>query len=271
MPEKEQLLVILHDGSFPGFLCALGDAMNLRSARGGRPQLRDTGDAIGLFEESSLSRRDDTRAESILTRFRQRLGDGFCQALLEACAAATAGARAAAAAVAMRAWTEGIGVLDDLSDPDAALFEKASKRSRMEANLCAGTIRFSELADGSWYAPLAPDCDVLALIAEHFTERFPGMNWIIHDTNRSTALLHESGRGCALVRGFTLDSAPELAPGELGVRRAWRGYHRAVAISERENPKLQNTHLPRKYRLYMTEFMEDEASALPSATSPVSP
>ena len=60
------------------------------------------------------------------------------------------------------------------------------------------------------------------------------------------------------------------APGE--AERAWRGlwrrFYKTIAIEGRENPKCQATHMPKRYRHVMTEFMEDETNAALPAKLP---
>ena len=45
---------------------------------------------------------------------------------------------------------------------------------------------------------------------------------------------------------------------ELEWRRLWRSFFNTIAIEGRINPKCQATHLPKRYRHVMTEFMEEE-------------
>ena len=40
-------------------------------------------------------------------------------------------------------------------------------------------------------------------------------------------------------------------------RELWRRYFKTIAIEGRLNPKCQSTHMPKRYRHVMTEFMED--------------
>ena len=58
-----------------------------------------------------------------------------------------------------------------------------------------------------------------------------------------------------------------LGPGtaeERGWRELWRRYFKTLTIEERYNPKCQSTHLPKRYRHVMTEFMTEPAPAVPS-------
>ena len=45
---------------------------------------------------------------------------------------------------------------------------------------------------------------------------------------------------------------------ERAFRALWRRYYQTIAIEGRINPKCQSTHLPKRYRHVMTEFLTDE-------------
>lgn len=246
--------VIRHDGSFPGFLCAVGDALNHTKAYKNPVRVRGPHSLPELFDQAIYAARDDDRAWAVLSRLQSRLGVEFCTHLLEAFCSTQDGADEAAAATCIRAWAQGPQALNNLTDTDIALFNAAAHTSRAKAHLYLGIVRFSELSDGSFYAPISPDCDVLPLIAEHFAARFPSMNWIIHDTGRQTAVLHHSGSPWVVADGFRIDHELGFSQAEHELRLVWKRYHHAVAIEQRNNPKLQQSKLPFIYRSCMTEF-----------------
>ncbi len=194
--------VLVYDGSFPGFLCALAEALNLARTKAPVPPIRARGREAGLFTESVEARRDDARAASLWRRLSRKLGEERLRTCLEAFCSDFEGKETALAAVIARAAAAGPAVFDDLNDPATMLVAKAARRAGAQAQLISGLVRFAELADGSWYAPIEPDCDVLPLVAEHFAARYADMAFAIHDRRRGTALVHEPGAACALVEGF---------------------------------------------------------------------
>ncbi len=254
MPETGQTLA--YDGSFPGFLCACAEALNAPDPapaviRANRPQ--------ALFEERHTVSRDDVRAGSLWRRMVGQYGAAPLRVCMEAFVSDLDGADTAAARAMRRVRREGPAALSDLSDPAILLVEKAARRARMEANLFCGLARFSELSDGSWYAAIEPACDILVLVADHFSTRFHSMRFALHDQKRSSALLCEPGRGWNLVEGFSL-TAPEgdsdriLSERELDIRRLWRLYFKATAIQARANPRLQSSRMPKHYWKQLTEM-----------------
>ncbi len=253
------MTVFLHDGTVPGFLCATAELLNARLGEAfGSFAVRSAAAGTELFEEAVPVPRDDERARRLWTRLSGRVGAVAAGTLIEAFLSDVPGADGAAAAMAVRLWTEGARALDDLSEPNAADVERASKRTTGEAHRFIGFVRFAELSDGSWYARIAPDCDVLPLIADHFAERFPAMRWAIHDERRGTAVLHEEGPRWIAVEDFTLAQAPgggtPFSENELGLRAAWKRYFESTAIGSRLNPRLQTSFLPKKHRRNLPEM-----------------
>ncbi|TFG81697.1 MAG: DNA metabolism protein [Spirochaetales bacterium] len=236
-----------HDGSFPCFLCATAEALNEVIA--GRPSPVVSGPAIAeeLFEQRETVARDDRRAATLWTRLERRAGNEAIRTLLEAFCSDLPGANEAVATAIARIWVEGACVLNDLGSPEILAVEKAAVRTRAEAHLMTGLVRFSGLSDDSWYSSIQPDCDILVLIADHFASRFPGMNWIIHDRGRHTAIIHRPEAGWKVVEGFALEGKLAWSDDESRLRETWSRYFRSVAIGERTNPRLQVSHMPKKY------------------------
>ncbi|MFH2114642.1 MAG: TIGR03915 family putative DNA repair protein [Spirochaetota bacterium] len=215
------------------------------------PVIRSIAAGTELFEEPDLVKTDSERADATWARLAKRLGPDFMYTILAAFCSDIAGADSAAASVAMRGWKEGSRILDDLGEPDSCAVEKAAARTRAEAHLMLGAVRFAQLADGSWYARIEPYCDILMHIAGHFSARYPLMRWAIHDTRRAKAVIHEPGKGWSMADGFVLndndDQESLFSADEARVREVWRRYFGAVTIQSRLNPKLQSAHIPKKY------------------------
>ncbi|MFQ8984982.1 MAG: DUF4130 domain-containing protein, partial [Evtepia sp.] len=45
----------------------------------------------------------------------------------------------------------------------------------------------------------------------------------------------------------------------------WRKFYATIAIPQRHNPKLQQTHLPQRFRGHMTEFQPEAVPSRPTA------
>jgi probable DNA metabolism protein len=252
--------VLVHDGSFPGFLCAAAEAINLAKRGRAVPGIRSGTEAPGLFELEFPVHRDDRRAASLWTRLVSELGEAALAQCHEAFCSDLSGREAATLGVLVRLALKGSSALDELSDPDSGLLERAATRARAQAQLMTGLLRFSELADGSWYARFSNECRLLPLMGGHFAARFPTMRFVIHDRGRGEAVLSAPGRPWRIVSGFSLSpewsgEVPPLSGDELRLRACWAQYFDAVAIRERRNPGLQMSRMPKKHWQDLPEMM----------------
>ena len=77
-----------------------------------------------------------------------------------------------------------------------------------------------------------------------------------YDRTHHEVFLSEGGRWKLLpADGFRMGPAGER---ERAFRAMWRKYYQTIAIEGRTNPKCQSTHMPKRYRVVMTEFLTDE-------------
>lgn len=82
-----------------------------------------------------------------------------------------------------------------------------SRKVGNELDKLLGFVRFQDLGS-ILVAQLAPKCNMVPLMMDHFSDRFPDENFILYDENRNLAAVHEAGHSCVLVSGEQLpDSA----------------------------------------------------------------
>ena len=262
-PDRAARVVLSHDGSFTGFLCAVAEAINAYRSASPIPSIRGPLPEVELFDDSVAVPADEGRARRLWERFSRSCGEGAMRLCFEAFCSDFGTREEAIARALVRMSREGRRALDDLADPDISLVERAASRARAQAHLVKGLIRFSELRDGSWFAPIEPDCDVLRLIGDHFAARYADMSFAIHDRIRGTALLYKPGGPWRIVGGFSIETeGRSSAPGdglpfsdrEAAIRSGWIAYFDAIAIDQRRNPRLQAGHMPRKYWRLLPEM-----------------
>jgi probable DNA metabolism protein len=120
-------------------------------------------------------------------------------------------------------------------------------------------VRFQELADGLYFAPIEPDFDVLPLAHQHFVKRYAAMRWCIYDIKRNYGLLYDGGPVQTVVLdmdfiGNTMQLPAEvLSANELTYQQLWKDYFKSTNITERKNLKLHLRHVPSRYWKYLTE------------------
>ena len=122
-------------------------------------------------------------------------------------------------------------------------------------------------------AEIEPKNRVLPLLRRHFCNRYANESFFIYDRTHREMLLYTKGRS----RLACVDSLQLELPGEEEVyyRTLWKRFFETVAIRERENPRCQNTFMPKRYRGTMTEFLPADNRGgdgpPPSSMPPVMP
>lgn len=167
-------------------------------------------------------------------------------------------------------FTLGAEAVERLQIPEiSAVFELCRNVSN-EQHQMIEFLRFSQIGNGSLLAKIGPKNDVLELISPHFADRLPEENWLILDEGRRKASVHRKGRTFFLTdvpetleetlnQQMSYGSLPDMhsrqAAGEEAYETLWKTFFETVAIRERTNPDCQQTHLPLRFRPYMTEFV----------------
>ncbi|MFW6241929.1 MAG: TIGR03915 family putative DNA repair protein, partial [Thermodesulfobacteriota bacterium] len=125
---------------------------------------------------------------------------------------------------------------------------------KKEAHRMRGFARFERMADGTFFAAMAPEYDVLPLIRDHFETRFSDQPRVLCDTRREYALYFDTRRTqSARLKGRVPAAARGGASGDEDVSDLWRTHFQAINIPERRNPRLHLQKLPRKYWGFLTE------------------
>ncbi len=123
-------------------------------------------------------------------------------------------------------------------------------------------LRFSKLKDETYYAPIEPVHNVIPLMIPHFKARFSDQNWVIHDVVRKSGVIYSKESKTAelitiseenkdLLNGRNLDKYYD--DDELFFQSLWKDFHKAIAIEERKNLKLQQQFMPKRYWRFLTE------------------
>lgn len=155
------------------------------------------------------------------------------------------------------ASTLGPGIINHLSDPTVSVIDKAAQRVMKEYHRYLGIIRFRQLADDTYYAPIRPDTNILPLLPPHFMDRFSSQSWVIHDKDRRTALFYDQ-KSIELV---DITAAPDLndeiySEDEKFIQGFWQGYYKAIGVEERKNLKLRQSFLPKKIWEFLPEMKQ---------------
>ncbi len=157
-------------------------------------------------------------------------------------------------------FRRGAGVMLELGDERVDCLRKAVLHLNREAHLYTGFVRFSDCG-GVLMGEIEPKNRVLPLIRAHFTGRYNTEQFLLYDRTHREALVYRPNRWAIVpVEGVEL---PPAGAEEQRYRRLWRRFYDTVAIRERYNPKLRQTHIPKRYWNVMTEFQGEGGRALP--------
>lgn len=146
-------------------------------------------------------------------------------------------------------------LLRQLSDEAMFPLLKAVRHLDGEVHLLRGFVRFSDF-EGTLAAEIRPKNRVLPLLRPHFCNRFYNEVFLIYDRTHKEALIHRPGQWAIL----PLDSFKMAAPtaAEAQYRKLWKRFYDTIEIKERHNPKLRQTHMPKRYWETMTEFQKED-------------
>jgi len=148
------------------------------------------------------------------------------------------------------------------SHPAVYPVQRLERKVVGEAHRLLGLLRFADMG-GFLYAVMAPDHNVLPLLADHFAERLRGERWIIHDKRRNLAIIYNGhDRSCSglavhakwYITDFSYRLEESVPESERQWQRLWQDYFKKVSIESRYNPRLQSRCVPHRYRRYLVEF-----------------
>ena len=240
-----------YDGTFAGFLTCAWDALE----GGTEPSaFLLPGDGATLWEERRVAA-DQGRARRLYAALSRRVSPAFQKLIARSFLTCLPEKELALLTLIRRGLREGDRVRLDLSDPVMARVNLALTKMWTEWDHLKGFVRFSEL-DGVLVGEIEPKNRVLPLLAPHFAARYSGERLALYDRTHHEIFLSDRGRWKLLpAEDFRMGPA---GSGERAYRAMWRRYYDTIAIEGRTNPKCQSTHLPKRYRHVMTEFLTDE-------------
>lgn len=196
------------------------------------------------------------KAESVQRAVRERLGQNVLELLWDASLCGIEGKADCMYRFLVDGFRHGGKIIHMLSLPSVFQMLEMQRTVRNEAHLLTGFVRFARTRGGVLAGIIGPKNDVLISVADHFEDRLSGENWILVDEVRGKAAVHRAGGRTVMVQDKAGESvkAVRRAGREDPFEELWRTFTETIAIEERGNPRCQRTHLPLRYRKYMTEF-----------------
>ena len=267
--EEKTMTVYVCGPELESILCGICDAlMSGRDHGSVRLEIRGTNQDRELFSEYVDVEESQEKAGRVLKAMEKRLSWDSLRRVYAAALSCEPGRADAICRFLTEAFRMGRAAADRLQD--GAVYEvfRLSRRVYNESCRLTEFIRFSQVPGNVLVSRIGPENDVLPLVSPHFADRMPGESWIIYDENRRKASVHPAGGDWLilhqeLTRGedresgaFPWSACLQAQGDEAAYQRLWRTFFDAAAIEARRNPVCQRTHLPLKYRRYMTEFQD---------------
>lgn len=137
-------------------------------------------------------------------------------------------------------------------DPNVMDFCDMTARVTLEINHMLGFLRFAQSKEGLYCAEFAPDNNILPFLMPHFTHRFNDQSFLIYDCKRSLYGIYNGTEWKVMASDQKIPLT--LSEPETVFQKLWKEYFRSVSIAARENKRLQDSYLPRRYRAFLTEF-----------------
>lgn len=161
-----------------------------------------------------------------------------------------------------KAVKAGQSIETNFADPDVLFVTNTYRKVRYERLRMMQFVRFQKTADGTYFAMIEPDYDVLPLIVPHFSDRFSEECWLIYDRRRrygyyyaghkSVRVTFEDGAEVFRLPDGRLSEAMRDED-EMWYQEMWRTYFKAICIKERLNPRKHRKDMPVRYWKYLTE------------------
>lgn len=239
--------IYLYDGSFDGLLCCIFESYAKREVP--TAIFRDEDCAPALFETRRIET-DAAHARRVYRKVRALSPDaayllrrGFLTCMPEM--------EFHLYRLVARLLKEGPGFLRNLSDGTVYPVLKAVRFLGAECEKLRGFVRFSDL-NGVLGGEIEPKNRVLPVLASHFCARFQNETFFLYDKTHREALFYAAGKASIVPLDHFEMAGPD--EDEARCRLLWKRFFETVAIKERENPRCQNTNMPKRYRGMMTEF-----------------
>lgn len=244
------MIVWGYDGTFEGFLGLIHQSYLLKTI----PDAINTREAeSNLLDERMWIESDEAIAHKVSASLQQKFPKEALQRIKHAFLCDDSNPERDLL-LYIRLGFKSIEHLDDFANPIIYSVHGYERRLLSTLHKMNAYLRFEELEDKTLYARIAPPRNVLPLMGGHFRKRLRGESFIIHDTARSIALLHQEGE--SRMMSVSSYDIPTLSSEEDKFRSLWKTFFERVAIESRINPKLQQSHVPLKYRTYMSEFLD---------------
>jgi probable DNA metabolism protein len=250
------MVTLMYDGSFEGLLTAVFEIYERKLLHVNLEKGKWHNTA--LFEEVINVVTDEARANRVLTGLRQKLSASGIQRLYIAHMAEMQHEENAMVGYMMHAFDTAFNIEEDYGNKYVLRVSEIVSKMRREKHRMEAFVRFQKLQDGTFYAGIEPDFNVLPLLIKHFKSRYADQKWIIYDIKRNYGIYYDLHDTEFISLEF---SAVKSAGNVINVfsedegiyQHLWKNYFHSVNIPARKNTRLHLRHIPKRYWKHLTE------------------
>lgn len=248
---------VIYNGRFDDFLCAVFDVYEYRFIEveiitGARFK-------GNIFEKVHFANHDPKHSERVLKGLRQKLSPEAQQQVYRTFLSEITGIENVLLEYIRYAFASEQSIEADFSNNAVLTITQTAKKVWREKHRMEAFVRFQKTADQLFYATVAPDYNVLPLIAGHFTNRYADQSWLIYDTRRHWGLYYDLKTVEEVQLAFSDNTGDGknirsvFEENEEAYQKLWQVYFKSVNIPARKNKKLHLQHMPKRYWKYLTE------------------
>lgn len=250
------MIYLIYDHSFEGFLTAVFEVYEYKLVKVAIRKRED--EAQLMFGERLEVISNWEKAERVSRKLISVLGNRDFRSLLKVLLSEVENIEDHILETIKLTLNTGQNMFRDYGNPHIVFIQRILKKISRERHRMTAFVRFKLAADGTYYAFIEPDFDILILISDHFKSRFADQRWLIYDIKRNKGLFYDLKR-VNMVRfekkdyPLSNDLSLELNVSEIEFQGLWKTYFKNTNISSRKNMKLHLQHVPRRYWKYLTE------------------
>lgn len=250
-------MILHYDGTLCGFLCLLGQVVEqrLQITRIMRSEQSCSGN---LFAGECDITTDSRMAARVAGKLEQLTGKHFMHQLAQALFSEEDGIERDMIRLLQRAHEHGYMLLKNPADPLVNRINRAALRTVRERHRLLGLLRFERLADSSYLARCRPVTNCVPLLGSHFNKRLGEQRWLILDEQRRVGV-YGDGQSWQVNEQIEVAADLPLHATEEQMSELWRHFYHSISNPARNNPRLRQQFMPRRYWSFLTELQPQKA------------
>ena len=252
------MTTLVYDGSFEGLMTAVFEVFEYRF------QPAEIISRAHHYSESIFATiheviTDSEKADRVIKKLENNLGkSGVKQLLLVYLSEQPDSGTLILSAVQQSVKNPHVNILQNFADSDIMEISKICKSMGREIHRLHAFVRFEKLEDGTFFAKIEPDFNVLPVGFRFFKDRYADQKWMIYDLKRKFGIMYDLQHTEFFYpeeeQFKTLKNSELLHhEEEKKYQKLWQRYFTKTNIKERKNIKLHVQHVPKRYWKYLTE------------------